>query len=79
MTAEGAEDYGRAPGDPAARPAVPSAPADLTELFIANFYELYAYALSMVRDRATAEDVVQDSFIAMWLRWYRLSAFPLSR
>jgi RNA polymerase sigma factor (sigma-70 family) len=74
VTAERAEDYGRVPADPAAGPAVPPAPADLTKLFITNYSQAHAVAMKMVWDRATAQDVVQDSFIAMYTRWNRLSA-----
>jgi RNA polymerase sigma factor (sigma-70 family) len=66
------EDYGWAPTDPAARPAVPPA-VGLTALFVANFRELRTLAWRIVRDGATAEDVVQDSFILMHSHWDRIS------
>jgi RNA polymerase sigma-70 factor, ECF subfamily len=79
VTAGRADDYGRASADPAARPAVPAASADLTKLFITNYSRAHAVAMRMVWDRATAQDVVQDSFILMYTRWNQLSALPPQR
>jgi RNA polymerase sigma-70 factor (ECF subfamily) len=80
VTAERYEDYGRAPEAPASRPGPAAAAASgVTELFVANASGLYALALRLVRDRAAAEDVLQNSFLSLYSRWDRRGNpdFPL--
>jgi RNA polymerase sigma-70 factor (sigma-E family) len=73
-------------GDPAARltapvsaragaapvPAAWDADAAVTALYQAHYRALIGLAVLLVRDRATAEEVVQDSFVAMHRMWRRL-------
>jgi RNA polymerase sigma factor (sigma-70 family) len=79
VTAERHEDYDRVPTPSAPGPAVPAAASGVTELFLAHASELYALALGIVRNRATAEDVLQNSFLALYSRWDRRGNpdFPL--
>lgn len=42
------------------------------ELYVAHFRQLVRLSVLLVRDRETAEEVVQDSFVAMHDRWRRL-------
>jgi RNA polymerase sigma-70 factor (sigma-E family) len=58
-----------APG--AARPGR-SADSAVTELYSLHYHRLVRLAALLVRDVATAEDVVQDSFVAMHDGWQRL-------
>ena len=58
-----------APG--AARPG-PSADWAVTELYSLHYHRLVRLAALLVRDVPTAEDVVQDSFVAMHDGWQRL-------
>ena len=58
-----------APG--AARPGQ-SADWAVTELYSLHYQRLVRLAALLVRDVATAEDVVQDSFVAMHDGWQRL-------
>ncbi len=58
-----------APG--AARPGR-SADRAVTELYSLHYRRLVRLAAVLVRDAATAEDVVQDSFVAMHDGWQRL-------
>jgi len=58
-----------APG--AARPGR-SADWAVTELYLLHYQRLVRLAALLVRDIATAEDVVQDSFVAMHDGWQRL-------
>jgi RNA polymerase sigma-70 factor (sigma-E family) len=58
-----------APG--AARPGR-SADRAVTELYSLPYHRLVRLAVLLVRDVATAEDVVQDSFVAMHDGWQRL-------
>ncbi|MBT2212503.1 MULTISPECIES: RNA polymerase sigma factor [Actinomadura] len=44
----------------------------MTQLYEAHAPDLVRLALVMVGDRATAEDVVQDSFLGLYRRWERL-------
>ena len=53
-----------APGRPANRDAA------LTALFAAYHRQLVGFALLLVDDLATAEDVVQDAFLALHRRWF---------
>jgi RNA polymerase sigma-70 factor (sigma-E family) len=48
------------------------AAAALTALYAARYRPLVQLAALLVGDRATAEEVVQDSFIAMHANWLRL-------
>lgn len=41
-------------------------------LFKEHYGELYAYALSFVRDEGEAEDIVSDAFERVWKDWERL-------
>lgn len=42
------------------------------ELYAAHYRQLVRLSMLLVRDRETAEEVVQDSFVAMHGRWRRL-------
>ena len=44
----------------------------VTELYSAHYRSLVRLAALLVRDVGTAEEVVQDSFVAMHRGWYRL-------
>lgn len=44
----------------------------LTELYAGHYARLVRLAVLLVRDQGLAEDVVQDSFIAMHQRWHRV-------
>jgi RNA polymerase sigma-70 factor (sigma-E family) len=44
----------------------------LTELYSMHYRSLVRLAALLIRDVATAEEVVQDSFVAMHSRWRRL-------
>lgn len=58
-----------------ADPPVPAAldQATLTALFRERQLELVRLALFFVGDKATAEDVVQDVFARVWVRWERIA------
>jgi RNA polymerase sigma-70 factor (sigma-E family) len=53
-------------------PAAWDADAAVTALYTAHYKALVGLATLLVRDRATAEEVVQDSFVAMHSGWRRL-------
>jgi RNA polymerase sigma-70 factor (sigma-E family) len=53
-------------------PAAWDADAAVTELYAVHYRALVGLAALLVRDRATAEEVVQDSFVAMHGVWRRL-------
>ena len=61
-----------------ADPAVAQAACDwdagraLAELYAVHYQALVRLAALLVRDKATAEEVVQDSFVAMHASWRRL-------
>ena len=44
----------------------------VTELYSLQYWPLVRLAVLLVRDVPTAEDVVQDSFVAMYDGWQRL-------
>ena len=48
------------------------ADAAVEELYAAHYRRLVRLAVLLVRDVETAEEVVQDSFVAMHGRWRRL-------
>ena len=58
-----------------ARPVLVPARADreaddaVTELYTAHYRSLVGLAVLLLRDKATAEEVVQDSFVAMHRSW----------
>jgi len=54
-------------GDPG-----PAADAALEELYAAHWRSLVRLAVLLVRDVPTAEEVVQDAFVAVHARWSRL-------
>jgi RNA polymerase sigma-70 factor (sigma-E family) len=57
----------------AAGPVPPDTPeAALVELYSAHYRELVRMASFLVRDVPTAEEVVQDAFVAMHGAWHRL-------
>jgi RNA polymerase sigma-70 factor (sigma-E family) len=60
-----------AAADPATAGAAADGDADgaVTELYVAYYRPLVQLAVLLVGERATAEDVVQDSFVAMHARW----------
>ena len=62
------------PADPAAAQAACDWDAGraLAELYAAQYRAMVRLAALLVRDMATAEDVVQDSFVAMHANWRRL-------
>jgi RNA polymerase sigma-70 factor (sigma-E family) len=53
-------------------PAVEAAERAVTELFNAHYRSLVRLAALLVRDVGTAEEVVQESFVAMHNGWLRL-------
>ena len=57
---------------PGAAPKGRSADWAVTELYSLHYEALLRLAVLLVRDIATAEDVVQDSFVAMHNGWQRL-------
>jgi RNA polymerase sigma-70 factor (sigma-E family) len=63
-----------AAADPAAAGAAADGDADraVTELYAAYYRPLVQLAALLVGETATAEDVVQDSFVAMRAHWRRL-------
>lgn len=86
MGVEGDALAGRRPALPVAAAADTGArPPDeaVTVLYHRHYAELVRTAALLVGDVATAEDVVQDSFIAMHRAWWRLrdpgSALPYLR
>jgi RNA polymerase sigma-70 factor (sigma-E family) len=65
----------RAAAAPAVRDAgaaARDADAAVTELYAAHYRTLVGLASLLLRDQATAEEVVQDAFVAMHGRWRRL-------
>jgi RNA polymerase sigma-70 factor (sigma-E family) len=48
------------------------ADAAVTDLYAAHYRSLVGLAALLLRDQATAEEVVQDAFVAMHSRWRRL-------
>src|SRR3954465_13771408 len=61
------------PMNPAAEAAVTwDADQAVTAIYTANYRSLVRLAAMLVRDVATAEEVVQDSFVAMHGAWRRL-------
>ena len=54
------------------RDAAPTADAALEELYAAHWRSLVRLAVLLVRDVPTAEEVVQDGFVAVHARWSRL-------
>jgi len=73
-----AESAARLTGQVTARGAAGTVPgaldadAAVTALYAAHYRALIGLAALLVRDRATAEEVVQDSFVAMHGVWRRL-------
>jgi RNA polymerase sigma-70 factor (sigma-E family) len=53
-------------------PADHAADAAVTALYAEHYKSLVGLAVLLVRDVATAEEVVQDSFVAMHRGWHRL-------
>jgi len=78
VTGEVAGPPGRVTGPAAARAHVDSVPLDaeayraVTALFAQHYRTLVGLAAFLIRDTATAEEVVQDSFVAMHCGWSRL-------
>lgn len=62
------------PAGPSPRPAPGGWDADeaVKQLYAAHYRRLVRLAVLLVRDRETAEEVVQDSFVAMHGRWRSL-------
>jgi RNA polymerase sigma-70 factor (sigma-E family) len=80
-----AESAARLSGPPVARAAAAPVPAvrdagaaardadaAVTELYAAHYRPLVGLAALLLRDQATAEEVVQDAFVAMHSGWFRL-------
>jgi RNA polymerase sigma factor (sigma-70 family) len=44
----------------------------VVELYVAHYHSLLVYAMALVKNRATAEDVVQDAFVVLHGAWHRL-------
>lgn len=78
MTGEVAGPPGRVAGPAAARADLGSVPLDVeayqavTSLFAEHYRTLVGLAAFLIRDTATAEEVVQESFVAMHCGWSRL-------
>jgi RNA polymerase sigma-70 factor (sigma-E family) len=62
----------QAPAVRGAGAAVRDADAAVTELYAAHYRSLVGLAALLLRDQATAEQVVQDAFVAMHSGWRRL-------
>jgi RNA polymerase sigma-70 factor (sigma-E family) len=71
LAADAAVDRTALRADPAT-PATWDADAAVTELYTAHYRSLVRLAVLFVRDVETAEEVVQDSFVAMHGAWRRL-------
>jgi RNA polymerase sigma-70 factor (sigma-E family) len=71
-----AADSGKVAGHPAVVSETLAADGDAihpaAELYIAHYRSLVRLAVLLVNDVATAEEVVQDSFVAMHANWRRL-------
>lgn len=52
--------------------AMTDADRALSELYAGHYHRLVRLAVLLVRDQDLAEDVVQDSFVAMHQRWRRI-------
>ena len=50
----------------------PAAEQAVARLYSAHYQALVRLATLLMRDAATAEEVVQDAFVAMWGGWHRL-------
>jgi RNA polymerase sigma-70 factor (sigma-E family) len=50
----------------------PDADQAVARLYTAHYQALVRLAALLMRDAATAEEVVQDAFVAMWRGWQRL-------
>jgi len=78
MTGDVAGRPGQVAGPVAARAGLGSVPVDVeaeravTALYAEHYRTLVGLAAFLVRDKATAEEVVQDSFVAMHCGWRRL-------
>ena len=78
MTGDVAGRPGRVAGSVATRAGLSSVPVDVeadravTALYSEHYRTLVGLAAFLVRDTATAEEVVQDSFVAMHCGWRRL-------
>ena len=78
MTGDVAGRPGRVAGSVTARAGLASVPADVeadravTALYAEHYRTLVGLAAFLVRDNSTAEEVVQDSFVAMHCGWRRL-------
>jgi RNA polymerase sigma-70 factor (sigma-E family) len=78
VTGEVAGPPGQVAGPAPARAEPESVPLDMeayqavTSLFAEHYRTLVGLAAFLVRDTATAEEVVQDSFVAMHCGWSRL-------
>ncbi len=78
MTGDVAGRPGRVAGSVSARAGLGSVPVDVeadravTALYAEHYRTLVGLAAFLVRDTATAEEVVQDSFVAMHCGWRRL-------
>lgn len=71
MTTVSTSPYSRG-GDQAAGPVRWDAETAVDELYAAHYRRLVRLSVLLVRDVETAEEVVQDSFVAMHGRWNRL-------
>jgi len=78
MTGDVAGRPGQVAGSVATRAGLSSVPVDVeadravTALYSEHYRALVGLAAFLVRDNATAEEVVQDSFVAMHCGWRRL-------
>ena len=78
VTGDVAGRPGRVAGSVTARAGLASVPADVeadravTALYAEHYRTLLGLAAFLVRDNSTAEEVVQDSFVAMHCGWRRL-------
>jgi RNA polymerase sigma-70 factor (sigma-E family) len=78
VTGDVAGRPGRVAGSVTARPGLASVPADVeadravTALYAEHYRTLVGLATFLVRDNSTAEEVVQESFVAMHCGWRRL-------
>ena len=70
MTSAG-QPAGRVPPD-AEPPVVWDADTAVEQLYAAHYRQLVRLSVLLVRDQGTAEEVVQDSFVAMHGRWQTL-------
>ena len=64
---------GSATSDPGGRPAPAGAPGPFEGFFVADRSRLLGALVVMTANRAEAEEILQDAFLAVWERWERVA------